>query len=108
MALIPIPRPAPVGLGPAKIDGKRRGVPIPADDIFVFNRALVLSNISGATVHVDGEPRCDTPCEIAVPVGDGTTHEIRVRKDGYVDAVQNWRPKTVDEPLPVMADLKEL
>ncbi|MEM9454293.1 MAG: serine/threonine-protein kinase [Myxococcota bacterium] len=103
----PSPDPAAVAGDDAKAED-----PLASDgstyDSFPFNRALVRSNISGAKVYVDGEPQCDTPCEIKVPVGDGTTHEIRIKKDGYVDVVQNWRPKSVGEPLPAMPDMKEL
>ncbi len=72
------------------------------------NRALVHTNVKGATVLLDGEPQCKTPCMVAVPVGDGRSHEIRVTKDGYVDVVTNWQPKSVSEPLPPLPDLKPL
>ena len=45
---------------------------------------------------------------MAVPVGDGKTHEIRVTKDGYVDVVTNWKPKSASEPLPPLPDMKPL
>lgn len=75
---------------------------------YPFNRALVRSNVPSATVMVDGKEQCETPCEIKVPVGDDVAHEIRLKKDGYVDVVQNWRPKTVGEPLPPLPDLRKL
>ncbi|MFO0636107.1 MAG: PEGA domain-containing protein [Nannocystaceae bacterium] len=75
---------------------------------YPFNRALVRANVPGAKVFVDGTVQCETPCEIKVPVGDETSHEIRLQKDGYVDVVQNWRPKNVGEPLPPLPDMKKL
>ncbi|MBL8946448.1 MAG: PEGA domain-containing protein, partial [Myxococcales bacterium] len=75
---------------------------------YPFNRALVRSNVPSATVMVDGKEQCETPCEIKVPVGDDVAHEIRLKKAGYVDVVQNWRPKTVGEPLPPLPDLRKL
>ncbi len=75
---------------------------------YPFNRALVRSNVPSATVLVDGKEQCETPCEIKVPVGDDVAHEIRLKKAGYVDVVQNWRPKTVGEPLPPLPDLRKL
>jgi eukaryotic-like serine/threonine-protein kinase len=75
---------------------------------YPYNRALVRTNVPGAKVSVDGDPQCDTPCEIKVPVGDGISHEIRLEKDGYIDVVQNWQPKNVGEPLPALPDMKKL
>ena len=75
---------------------------------YPFNRALVRANVPGAKVFVDGTEQCETPCEIKVPVGDDTAHEIRLTKDGYVDVVQNWRPKNVGEPLPPLPDMRKL
>ncbi|RMG95117.1 MAG: PEGA domain-containing protein [Deltaproteobacteria bacterium] len=72
------------------------------------NRALVNTNVKGADVLLDGKPQCKTPCTVAVPVGDGKTHEIRVTKDGYVDVVTNWQPKSASEPLPPLPDMKPL
>ncbi len=72
------------------------------------NRALVNTNVKGATVLLDGKPQCKTPCTVAVPVGDGKTHEIRVTKEGYVDVVTNWQPKSASEPLPPLPDMKPL
>lgn len=75
---------------------------------FPFNRALVRTNVEGASVLVDGQLQCKTPCVIKVPVGDDISHEIRLTKDGHIDVVQNWRPKNVGEPLPALPDMKEL
>ena len=75
---------------------------------YPYNRALVRANVEGAAVLVDGVEQCTTPCEITVPVGDELSHEIRLKKDGYIDVVQNWRPKSVTEPLPPLPDLKAL
>ena len=73
-----------------------------------YNRTLVQTNVEGATVYVDGEKQCETPCEIKVPVGTDKPHEIRLRKNGYVDVVQNWRPTYVGEALPPLPDMKKL
>ncbi len=89
-------------------DAEASGDEGPTYDSFPFNRALVRTNVTGAKVFVDGEPQCETPCEIKVPVGDGVSHEIKLVKDGYVDVQYNWRPKNVGEPLPVLPDMKEL
>ncbi len=80
----------------------------PESKNFPFNRALVRTNVPGAKVYVDGEPQCETPCEIRVPVGDGITHEIRLEKEGYIDVVQNWRPNNVGDPRPPLPDMKPL
>jgi hypothetical protein len=71
-----------------------------------FNRALVRSNVKSADVLVDDLVQCQSPCEIKVPVGDGVTHEIRLRKEGFRDVVQKWRPKHVGEPLPPLPDMQ--
>ncbi|MBL4684116.1 MAG: serine/threonine protein kinase [Nannocystaceae bacterium] len=75
---------------------------------FPFNRPLVRTNVEGAAVLVDGSEQCKTPCVIKVPVGDNLSHEIVLRKAGYTDVVQNWRPNNVSEPLPALPDMKEL
>jgi serine/threonine-protein kinase len=90
----------PATKAPAKED--------PSNTSFPFNRALVRTNIPAAKVFVDGKEQCETPCEIKVPVGDDIAHEIRLTKEGYVDVVQNWRPKTVGEPLPPLPELRKL
>jgi hypothetical protein len=72
------------------------------------NRATIKANIEGASVHVDGEFQCKSPCEITVPVGDNRPHEIRLTLDGYIDVVQNWRPLTVTDSLPPFPDLKPI
>ena len=66
------------------------------------------TNVEGAKVLVDGAEVCETPCEIKVPVGDDISHEIRIKKDGYVDVVQNWRPRHVGEPLPALPELRKI
>ncbi len=73
-----------------------------------MNRALVQSNVDGAQVYVDDAYQCDTPCEVKVPVGDGLSHEIRVKKEGFVDLVKVWRPKSVAEPLPKLPPMEKL
>jgi hypothetical protein len=72
------------------------------------NRALVRANVDGATVFLDDVEKCETPCTIEVPVGDGKAHEIRIAKDGYVDVLQKWQPSSVTEDLPELPDLKPL
>lgn len=73
-----------------------------------MNRALVQTNVEGAQVYVDEKYQCDTPCEVKVPVGDGLSHEIRVKKEGYVDLVKVWKPKSVAEPLPKLAPMEKI
>ncbi|MBV1857388.1 MAG: PEGA domain-containing protein, partial [Nannocystaceae bacterium] len=73
-----------------------------------MNRALVQTNVEGAQVYVDEKYQCDTPCEVKVPVGDGLSHEIRAKKEGYVDLVKVWKPKSVAEPLPKLAPMEKL
>ncbi len=73
-----------------------------------MNRALVQTNVEGALVYVDDKYQCDTPCEVKVPVGDGLSHEIRAKKEGYVDLVKVWKPKSVAEPLPKLAPMEKL
>jgi hypothetical protein len=90
----PAPAPSPTA------DGGGKSYP--------FNRALVQTNVEGAKVLVDGTEVCETPCEIKVPVGDDISHEIRIKKDGYVDVVQNWRPRHVGEPLPALPELRKI
>ncbi|MCA9713626.1 MAG: serine/threonine protein kinase [Myxococcales bacterium] len=63
-------------------------------------RRLVTTNVDEATVFVDGEELCVTPCEIEVEVGSKDRHEIRLTKEGYIDVVVNWQPKTLTDPLP--------
>lgn len=63
-------------------------------------RRLVTTNVDAATVFVDGDERCTTPCEIEVEVGSDERHEIRLVKEGYIDVVVNWQPKTLTDPLP--------
>ncbi len=78
----------------------------PTDGALPMNRALIRSSVEAASVLVDGKPQCTTPCEITVPVGDNQVHEIRLTKPGFIDAVQNWRPLTVTDPLPPFSDLR--
>jgi serine/threonine-protein kinase len=80
-----------------------------ADKKFPNNRAYISSNVEGATVYLDGEEKCLTPCEILVPVGDGTEHDIVLKKTGFIDVERRWQPRTVveDPPqLPPMAETK--
>lgn len=71
-------------------------------------RELVTTNVEGARVLVDGDEQCKTPCEIEVPVGDGIKHEIRLKKDGYIDVVTNWEPKSLNDKLPTMPAMQPL
>jgi hypothetical protein len=61
------------------------------------NRALV-AGPDGARVWLDGEERCEVPCEIKVPV-DGEEHEIRLKMDGFEDLVRSWKPTSVADRL---------
>jgi hypothetical protein len=76
------------------------GAPELAEDSFPFNRSVIRTNVEGASVLVDGAEVCTSPCEVQIPVGDGKPHEIKLSKDGYVDVVTNWQPKTVVEEPP--------
>ena len=69
------------------------------------NHAYIKTNVDGATVLLDGVVQCQTPCYIDVPLGDGE-HEIRIRKDGFVEVMQTWRPKTPSESPPQLPDLR--
>lgn len=95
------------GDDPAPSDDNKAAQPVGSEGL-PKNRATVKANLEAAEVHVDGEFRCKTPCEIEVPVGDGRTHEIRLKMDGYIDVVQNWRPLTVTDSLPPFPDLKPI
>jgi eukaryotic-like serine/threonine-protein kinase len=79
--------------------------PINADDL-PKNRANMVSNVDKARVYLDGEYACDTPCSLEVPVGDGKDHEIVLRKDGYVEVMTKWQPRSVTQPMPQLPDLK--
>lgn len=73
-------------------------------------RPLVTSNVEGASVFVDSELQCKTPCEVEIPVGDDRNHEIRLSHEGYMDVVYNWRPASVTDvlpPLPPMLPVQE-
>jgi hypothetical protein len=70
------------------------------------NRASIVSNIDKARVFLDGEMKCETPCSLEVPVGDGKEHEIVLRKDGYIEVMTKWQPRTVTERPPQLPDLK--
>ena len=70
------------------------------------NRASIVSNVDKARVHLDGEFKCETPCTLEVPVGDGQDHEIILRKDGYIEVMTKWQPRSVTERPPQLPDLK--
>jgi eukaryotic-like serine/threonine-protein kinase len=70
------------------------------------NRASMVSNVAKARVYLDGEFACETPCNLEVPVGDGKEHEIILRKDGYVEVMTKWQPRSVTERPPQLPDLK--
>jgi|GEM_PF-1208528 len=80
----------------------------PSPEKLPMNRALVQTNVEDAQVYVDEKYQCDTPCEVKVPVGDDLSHEIRVKKEGYVDLVKVWKPKSVAEPLPKLAPMEKI
>ncbi|MEZ4383305.1 MAG: serine/threonine-protein kinase [Nannocystaceae bacterium] len=73
-----------------------------------LSRPLITTNVEEAEVWLDGEKKCTTPCQLEIPVGDEKTHEIVLRKDGYIDVTQNWRPLVVTDELPPMPDMKPL
>jgi hypothetical protein len=71
------------------------------------NRAFIQSNVEGASVFLDGNEQCKTPCTIEVPVGDGKEHEIVLSKDGWVDVQRTWQPRTVTEEPPELPHMRE-
>ncbi|MEZ4452258.1 MAG: serine/threonine-protein kinase [Nannocystaceae bacterium] len=81
---------------------------IAATKAYPLTRPLITTNVEQASVLVDGEFRCKTPCEIAVPVGDERVHEIRLKKDGYIDVITNWRPLSVADTLPELPEMRPL
>jgi serine/threonine protein kinase len=80
--------------------------PINVDDL-PKNRASIISNVDKARVFLDGEFKCETPCTLEVPVGDATDHEIILRKDGYIEVMTKWQPRSVTEQPPQLPDLKQ-
>jgi serine/threonine-protein kinase len=72
------------------------------------NHALIRTQPEAATVYLDGEPKCSTPCRIEVPVGDNTSHEIKVSLDGFVPQVLSWKPSTVSEEPPAFQPFRAL
>jgi serine/threonine-protein kinase len=104
MLILPDGADAPADPGkpvdPAKAESTDHGLPMA--------RALIRSNVEAAAVLVDGAVRCNTPCEIEVPVGDNKVHEIRLQKPGFIDQVQNWRPLTVSDPPPVFGAMQPI
>ncbi|MFV8755966.1 protein kinase domain-containing protein [Nannocystaceae bacterium ST9] len=86
-------------------------VPVPSageidPDTLPKNRARIDSNVDGTQVYVDGILVCKTPCNVEIPVGDGKDHDLRLAKDGYVDVMTKWQPKSVTERPPELPDLK--
>ena len=77
-----------------------------SSDAYPKNRATIDANVEAARVFLNGEFQCETPCPIEVPVGDGREHEIVLRKDGYVEVMGKWRPKSVTDTPPQLPDLK--
>ncbi len=67
------------------------------------NRASINASVPDVTVIVDGILRCETPCTIQIPVGDGQAHRIVLRKAGYIDVEKTWQPKSVVENPPEFA-----
>jgi serine/threonine protein kinase len=80
-------------------------VPIDAADL-PKNRAMIDSNVERARVFLDGEFKCETPCQVEIPVGDGADHELVLRKDGYVEVMTKWQPRSVTDRPPQLPDLK--
>ena len=80
--------------------------PLPTTDDLPKNRASIVSNVDDARVFLDGEMKCETPCSLEVPVGDGKEHEIVLRKDGYIEVMTKWQPRSVTERPPQLPDLK--
>ena len=70
------------------------------------NRAMIHSNVDQAKVFLDGALVCETPCTVEIPVGDETDHELILRKDGYIEVMTKWQPKSVTERPPQLPDLK--
>jgi serine/threonine protein kinase len=94
-------------------DDKAAGfVPVPDaeepidPDTLPKNRARIDSNVDKTQVFVDGVLICETPCNVEVPVGDGKDHDLRLSKEGYVDVLTKWQPKSVTERPPELPDLK--
>jgi serine/threonine-protein kinase len=79
--------------------------PVNVDDL-PKNRAMVDSNVEKARVFIDGEFRCETPCTVEIPVGDNKDHELVLRKDGYIEVMTKWQPRSVTERPPQLPDLK--
>jgi len=73
-----------------------------------LSRPLITTNVDEVQVWLDGERKCETPCQLEIPVGDDKIHEIRLKKEGYIDVMQNWRPLTITDDLPPMPDMKPL
>ncbi len=94
------------GVNPAASAGDPGETPPPSS--LPFNRPLITTNVEQASVLVDGEFRCKTPCEIEIPVGDDKAHEIVLQKDGYIDVKRTWRPLSVSEPPPTFDAMKPL
>jgi hypothetical protein len=70
------------------------------------NRAMIDSNVERARVFLDGEFKCETPCVVEIPVGDDADHELVLRKDGYVEVMTKWKPRSVTDRPPQLPDLK--
>jgi hypothetical protein len=70
------------------------------------NRAMIDSNVEHARVFLDGDFKCETPCQVEIPVGDGADHELVLRKDGYVEVMTKWQPRSVTDRPPQLPDLK--
>ena len=73
-----------------------------------LSRPLITTNVAEVEVWLDGDRKCTTPCQLEIPVGDDSIHEIRLKKEGYIDVMQNWRPLTITDDLPPMPDMKPL
>jgi serine/threonine-protein kinase len=77
-----------------------------SDKSFPKNRAFINSNVQGASVLLDGNEQCQTPCTVEVPV-DGKEHEIVLKKAGHVDVMRTWTPQTVTEDPPELPHMRE-
>ncbi len=90
----------------AKDSGTETGADDANTDQLPKNRATITANVERARVFLDGEFVCETPCNVEVPVGDQRNHEIVLRKDGYIEVISKWQPKSVTERAPQLPDLR--
>lgn len=82
------------------------GRPVRVEELPV-NHTFVDAEDGIVPVYLDGKYECDSPCDIEVPVGDGVAHEIRVKREGYVDISKSWQPKSKSERFPQIGPMKK-